>query len=208
MPTSAEWLVFLGASALFALLPGPGVLYVLARSLRGGRTDGIRSVIGNGIGASVHVVAAAFGLSAVLATSATAFTVVKLAGAAYLVYLGVRALFDRSRGEVDLPESKPRRGALRQGIVVEALNPKTALFFLAFLPHFVHPETAPAPLVFVVLGLIAVTMTVVVDLVVAFFAGGLSKRIMHNPRWRVRERFASGLTMIGLGGALAVAERS
>jgi len=208
MPTSAEWLVFLGASALFALLPGPGVLYVLARSLRGGRADGVRSVVGNGIGASVHVVAAAFGLSAILATSATAFTVVKLAGAAYLIYLGVRALFDRGHTEVVVEEPRSRRGALRQGIVVEALNPKTALFFLAFLPHFVHPETAPAPLVFVVLGLIAVAMTVVVDLVVAFFAGGLSKRIMGNPRWRVRERVASGLTMIGLGGALAVAERS
>ena len=135
MPTAAEWLVFLSASALFAILPGPGVLYVLARSLRGGRSDGIRSVVGNGIGASVHVVAAAFGLSAILATSATAFTVVKLAGAAYLVYLGVRALLDRGRTEVAVAEERPRRGALRQGIVVEALNPKTALFFLAFLPH-------------------------------------------------------------------------
>lgn len=208
MPTSAEWLVFLSASALFAILPGPGVLYVLARSLRGGRADGVRSVVGNGIGASVHVLAAAFGLSAVLATSATAFTVVKLAGAAYLVYLGVRALLDREPATVELTPGGPRRGALRQGILVEALNPKTALFFLAFLPHFVHPESAPAPLVFVVLGLIAVAMTVVVDLVVALFAGALSSRLLHNPRWRLRERLASGLTMIGLGGALALTERS
>jgi threonine/homoserine/homoserine lactone efflux protein len=208
MPTSAEWLVFLSASALFAILPGPGVLYVLARSLRGGRADGVRSVVGNGIGASVHVVAAAFGLSAILATSATAFTVVKLAGAAYLVYLGVRALLDREPAPVKVADGGSRRGALRQGILVEALNPKTALFFLAFLPHFVHPESAPAPLVFVVLGLVAVAMTVVVDLVVAWFAGALSARIVGDPRWRVRERLASGLTMIGLGGALAVAERS
>jgi threonine/homoserine/homoserine lactone efflux protein len=207
VPTSPEWLVFLSASALFAILPGPGVLYVLARSLRGGRADGVRSVVGNGIGASVHVVAAAFGLSAILATSATAFTVVKLAGAAYLVYLGVRALLDREPAPVEVAAGGSR-SALRQGIVVEALNPKTALFFLAFLPHFVHQETAPAPLVFVVLGLIAVAMTVVVDLAVAWFAGALSVRILGNPRWRVRERLASGLTMIGLGGALAVAERS
>lgn len=205
MPTSTEWLVFLGAAALFALLPGPGVLYVLARSLRGGRADGVRSVIGNGIGASVHVVAAAFGLSAVLATSATAFTVLKLAGAAYLVYLGVRALFDRS--PVPVAAGGSGRGALGQGILVETLNPKTALFFLAFLPHFVHPEKAPAALVFVVLGLVVVAMTVAVDLVVAVFAGALSARLMGDPRWRVRERVASGLTMIGLGGALAVAER-
>ncbi|HEX2130801.1 MAG TPA: LysE family translocator [Actinophytocola sp.] len=207
MPDAAEWLVFLGASALFAVLPGPGVLYVLARSLRGGRADGVRSVVGNGIGASLHVVAAALGLSAVLATSATAFTVVKLVGAAYLVYLGVRALLDRGEAEVELPAGRPSRGALRQGVVVEALNPKTALFFLAFLPHFVHPGEVPAALVFVVLGLTVVAMTVVVDLLVAFFAGGLSRLIAANPRWRVRERIASGLTMIGLGGALAVAER-
>ncbi|HEY0452014.1 LysE family translocator [Actinophytocola sp.] len=206
MPTSAEWLVFLGAAALFALLPGPGVLYVLARSLRGGRADGIRSVVGNGIGASVHVVAAAFGLSAILATSAAAFTVVKLVGAAYLVFLGVRALLDRS-GPAAGPGPTPKRGALRQGILVETLNPKTALFFLAFLPHFVHPESAPAPLVFVVLGLIVVTMALLVDLMVAVFAGGLSRTLLGNPRWRVRERVVGGLTMIGLGGALAIAGR-
>jgi threonine/homoserine/homoserine lactone efflux protein len=206
VPTSAEWLVFLTASALFALLPGPGVLYVLARSLRGGRAEGVRSVVGNGIGASVHVLGAALGLSAVLATSAAAFTVVKLAGAAYLVYLGVRALVERRAAPAAEPGS--RRGALRQGVLVEVLNPKTALFFLAFLPHFVHPETAPAPLVFVVLGLVAVAMTVLVDLLVAVFAGALSTRLLGDPRWRVRERVASGLTMIGLGGALALAERS
>lgn len=206
MPTSAEWLVFLGASALFALLPGPGVLYVLARSLRGGRAAGLRSVVGNGIGASAHVTAAALGLSAVLATSATAFTVVKLCGAAYLVYLGVRALLDRD-GEAPDVVPRRRRGPLAQGIVVEALNPKTALFFLAFLPHFVHEGPVPVPVVLVVLGLITLAMTIAVDLLVAFFAGALSERIMGNPRWRVRQRIASGLTMVGLGGALAVAER-
>ncbi|MCT2583979.1 LysE family translocator [Actinophytocola gossypii] len=207
MPTSAEWLVFLGASALFAILPGPGVLYVLARSLRGGRADGVRSVVGNGIGASLHVLAAALGLSAVLATSATAFTVVKLAGAAYLVYLGVRALLDRNAGEVAVPAARPRRSALRQGVVVEALNPKTALFFLAFLPHFVHRGEVPAAVVFVVLGLIVVAMAMAVDLLVAFFAGALSRLVAAHPRWQVRERIGSGLTMIGLGGALALAER-
>lgn len=87
MPTSAEWLIFLGTAAIFAITPGPGVLYVLARSLRGGRSEGIRSVLGNAIGASVHVVAAAVGLSALLATSTVAVTAVKYAGAAYLVYL-------------------------------------------------------------------------------------------------------------------------
>lgn len=208
MPTSAEWLVFLGAASLFAILPGPGILYVLARSLRGGRADGIRSVVGNGIGALAHVAAAAVGLSALLFASATAFTVVKLLGAAYLIYLGVRALLDRDHSRVDLgPQRRPGRSVIVQGMLSEVLNPKTALFFLAFLPHFVHPDQAPAPLVFALLGVIAVAMAMVVDVLVAVFAGSLSGRLVGNPRWRTRQRLASGLTMIGLGGALALAER-
>lgn len=210
MPSSAEWLVFLGAAALFAVIPGPGILYVLARSLRGGRSDGIRSVIGNGFGALAHVAAAAVGLSAVLAASATAFTVVKLLGAGYLIFLGVRALLERDHPRLDELADKtgPRgRSVVMQGIVTELLNPKTALFFLAFLPHFVSPERGSAPLVLALLGVIAVAMATVVDLLVAVFAGGLGARLMRNPRWRVRQRVASGLTMIGLGGALALAER-
>lgn len=208
MPSSAEWLVFLGATTLFAIIPGPGMLYVLARSLHGGRSDGVRSVVGNAIGALGHAAAAAVGLSALLFASATAFTVVKLLGAGYLIYLGLRALLRRE--ELRLDAGKPRRSGrsvLVQGILSEVLNPKTALFFLAFLPHFVHPETAPAPLVLALLGVIAVVMAMVADLVVAVFAGSLSARLAHNPRWRTRQRLASGVTMIGLGGALALAER-
>ena len=207
MPSSAEWLVFLGASTLFAVIPGPGILYVLARSLRGGRGDGVRSVLGNGIGALAHVTAASVGLSALLVASATAFTVVKLLGAGYLIYLGVRALLAREEVRLDLTVRRPGRSVVVQGILTEVFNPKTALFFLAFLPHFVHPDAAPAPLVLALLGVIAVAMAFVVDLVVAVFAGSLGARLMHNPRWRTRQRLASGLTMIGLGGARALAER-
>jgi len=209
MPSYAEWLVFLGASTLFAIIPGPGILYVLARSLRGGRADGVRSVLGNGIGALAHVTAASVGLSALLVASATAFTVVKLLGAGYLIYLGLRALLGRDQLRVDrLSEPRrPGRSVVLQGILSEVLNPKTALFFVAFLPHFVHPDSAPAPLVLALLGVIAVAMAMVVDLLVAVFAGSLGTRLMHNPRWRTRQRLASGLTMIGLGGALALAER-
>jgi threonine/homoserine/homoserine lactone efflux protein len=206
MPTSTDWLVFLGTAALFAVIPGPGILYVLARSLRGGRGDGIRSTLGNGIGALGHVVAAAVGLSAVLAASATAFTVVKLLGAGYLIYLGARALLTRDPIPVE-ERHRANRSALLQGMLSELLNPKTALFFLAFLPHFVHPETAPAPLVLGLLGVIAVLMALAVDLLVAVFAGTLGTRLLANPRWRRRQRMASGVTMIGLGGALALAER-
>ncbi|MBP2330900.1 threonine/homoserine/homoserine lactone efflux protein [Kibdelosporangium banguiense] len=213
MPSSAEWLVFLGTATLFAIMPGPGIFYVLARSLNGGRSEGIQSVVGNGIGACVHVVAAAFGLSAVLATSATAFTVVKLVGAAYLVYLGVMALFARDRSDgadVHKIEKKPgrQRSVIVQGAIAEMLNPKTALYFLALLPHFVHPERDPAPLVFAVLGLIAVAMAVIVDIVVAVFAGYVGGKLRDNPKWRIRQRIGTGLTMIGLGGLLAFAEQN
>jgi threonine/homoserine/homoserine lactone efflux protein len=211
MPDAAELLIFLGTAAVFALVPGPGMLYVLARSLRGGRGDGLRSAAGNGIGASVHVCAAALGLSALLATSAVAFTVVKLAGAAYLVFLGLQAIFKRHDDGADLPEDagsagRWARSPLVQGILSELLNPKTALYFMALLPHFVHPERAPAALVFVVLGLIAVVMATSVDLVIAVFAGKLGLKLMDNVRWRVRQRVASGATMIGLGGFVAVAD--
>jgi threonine/homoserine/homoserine lactone efflux protein len=206
MPTSTDWLVFLGTAALFAIIPGPGILYVLARSLRGGRGDGIRSTIGNSIGALGHVAAAAVGLSAVLAASATAFTVVKLLGAGYLIYLGARALLSRDHVPIEEPR-RANRSAVLQGMVSELLNPKTALFFLALLPHFVHPGTAPAPLVLGLLGVIAVLMALSVDLLVAVFAGTLGTRLLTNPRWRRRQRVASGVTMIGLGGALALAER-
>ncbi|MEY7972845.1 LysE family translocator [Saccharomonospora xinjiangensis] len=218
MPTSAEWVLFLGTAALFALSPGPGVLYVLARSLRGGRSEGVRSVLGNALGASVHVVAAALGLSALLATSAVAFTVVKIAGALYLVYLGVQAIVRRhDDGTVGIDATATgvesggavkrwARSPLAQGMIAELLNPKTALYFMALLPHFVHPETAPAPLVFALLGFVAVVMAAAVDLAVAVFAGSLSVRFVNNPRLRVRQRVAAGLSMIGLGGFVAVAE--
>jgi threonine/homoserine/homoserine lactone efflux protein len=210
MPDATELLIFLGTAAIFAITPGPGILYVLARSLRGGRSEGIHSVLGNGIGASVHVLAAAVGLSAVLATSMVAFTVVKLGGAAYLVYLGLQAIFHRrddGRSPRDTaPARRWARSPLAQGILTELLNPKTALYFMALLPHFVHPERAPAPLVFVVLGTIALLMTMLADLAVAVFAGKLAGRVMSDPKWRVRQRVVSGATMIGLGGVVALAD--
>ncbi|MGW5054466.1 LysE family translocator [Actinokineospora sp. NPDC004072] len=205
MPTANEWLLFLGASALFAVLPGPGVLYVLARSLGGGRAVGMRSVLGNGLGALMHVAAAAVGLSALLAASAPAFTVVKYLGAAYLIYLGIRALRGSDTPTPDTPA--PSRSVVVQGFLSEILNPKTALFFLAFLPHFVHPETAPAPLVFLLLGTIAVAMAVAVDILVALGAAAISAKLATTPRWHLWQRLTTGLTMIGLGGALAAADR-
>ncbi|KAA9153324.1 LysE family translocator [Amycolatopsis acidicola] len=205
MPTSDEWLIFLFTATIFAITPGPGMLYVLARSLRGGRPEGLRSVVGNCLGATAHVVAAALGLSAVLAASTVAFTVVKYAGALYLVYLGVQAIRQR-RDDGNEGAKNLARSPLVQGILTELLNPKTALYFMALLPHFVHPDQAPAPLVFLVLGMIALVMATLADLVVALFAGQLGKRLLDHPRWRIRQRVASGAVMIGLGAFVATAD--
>lgn len=207
MPNSADWLVFLGAAAVFAITPGPGVMYVLARSLKGGRSEGVRSVLGNAMGASIHVVAAAFGLSALLATSTVAFMIVKYAGVGYLVYLGVQAI--RHRHDPSDHNSGPpaarrwARSPVIQGTIAELLNPKTALFFMAFLPHFVQSGGAP---VFIALGMIALAMTVLVDLLVAVFAGTFGAALQRKPKLRARQQVVSGLTMIGLGGFVAAAE--
>lgn len=161
-----------------------------------------------GNGGLAHVFAAAVGLSAVLATSAAAFAAVKYAGAAYLVYLGVRILLERDPGDrADPPEAGETGGrghAFRQGIVSEALNPKAALFFLSFLPQFVDPRD---PFVFQVLllGCISVALNTSVDLVVAFFAGPIGRRLRERARLRRGQRLATGCALIGLGTYVAVA---
>lgn len=208
MPNFAEWWVYLGAVLLIAFVPGPGMLYVLARSIRGGSREGVLSAFGNTLGASLHVLAAAVGLSALLMASAVAFTVVKLIGAAYLIYLGARALWELRRGTGGQPQDAPRQrgSAVLQGFISEVFNPKTAMFFLAFLPQFVHPERGSTTLVFLLLGAVFVAFVLVSDLLVVSFAGPLSARVARNPRWWRRQQVASGTTLIGLGGALALAQ--
>jgi threonine/homoserine/homoserine lactone efflux protein len=204
MPTPTSFGLFLTAAVLLAITPGPGIFYVLTRSLKGGRSEGIASSFGTAIGGLAHVLAAALGASAILATSALAFTIVKYLGAAYLVYLGVRTLL--SDEELDLnasfAETHPRR-AFYQGIVTEVLNPKTALFFLAFIPQFVHPQGVIF-LQFVVLGCISVLLNTTADIVVALLAGPLGQRLRTSSRWRRRQRIATGGALIGLGALVAV----
>lgn len=207
MPDAATFLLFLTAALAVAVTPGPGIFYVLTRSLKGGRAEGIASSFGNSLGGLVHVLAAALGLSALLMTSATAFTIVKFAGAAYLVYLGVRALLgcDDALG-APTPEGAPSRSteAFYQGIVAEALNPKAALFFLAFLPQFVNPQ-GPVALQILLLGCISVLLNTAVDLCVAGFAGPIGRRMRESVRFRRGQRVFSGCALIGLGAYLAVA---
>jgi len=199
MPDKTHFALFFAAAFLLAITPGPGLFYVLARSLAGGRKEGSISSLGTFVGGLVHVVAAALGLSAVLAASALAFNVVKYAGAAYLVYLGVRMIM--ARGVVREPGGTggAARDSFQQGILTEVLNPKTALFFLAFIPQFVLPERGSLFLQFAVLGVMSVTMNTLADLTVAQFAGAISERLRRNPRLQVRQRVASGVGMIGLG---------
>ena len=198
MTDLSTFAVFFAAALTLALIPGPGMLYVLARTLRGGRREGILSTLGTGVAGLLHTFAAALGVSAILATSAVAFAVVKWLGVAYLIYLGVKTLLDKGDfGEVDLA-SVPHRGAFRQGIVAEALNPKTALFFLAFIPQFVNPD-GNVFWQFVALGTMTTLLTSGVDLLVALGAAPLSRVLKRNRRLQRVQRFGSGGLLIGLG---------
>jgi threonine/homoserine/homoserine lactone efflux protein len=197
----------LTAAVILAITPGPGMFYVLTRSLKSGRREGLASSCGTGLGGLAHVLAAALGVSAILATSALAFSLVKYIGAAYLIYLGVRTLLKEA--DLDLDASFARTNAwhaFRQGIVTEVLNPKTALFFLAFLPQFVNPQGAIF-LQFVVLGSVSVLLNTAVDFVVALLAGPIGQRLRGSARLRRRQRLATGSALIGLGAYVAVSGR-
>ncbi len=204
---SGKFFVFLAAAVLLAVSPGPGMLYVLARSLAGGRREGLLSALGTFAGGLVHVFAAAAGISIILAKSALAFSVVKYLGAAYLVFLGIRMLRDARRVDtVELPVEKPRRNPLWQGVMTEVLNPKTALFFLSFIPQFVDRSAGHVFEQFIVLGAISVTLNTSADLIVTLLAGPFGDRIRRSARFRRRQRALTGTVMIGLGAYLALSE--
>jgi len=198
-------LLFLAAALLLAVTPGPGIFYVLARSLAGGQREGIFSSLGTFVGGLFHVFAAALGLSAILAASAVAFHTVKYAGAAYLVWLRIRMIHTRN-AEMSVEAARPPNGAFRQGVLTEVLNPKTALFFLSFIPQFVAPAHGQVFVQFALLGAISVSRNTAADLVVVGMASPLERKLKNSVRFRRRQRTASGLGMIGLGAYLALAE--
>src|SRR5215831_8455018 len=202
--------LFLTAALLLAIAPGPGMLYVLARSLSGGKREGVLSAFGTFLGGMIHVIAAALGVSIVLARSALAFAAVKYVGAAYLCFLGVRMILDarRDNGSADLSTTalKPARNPLWQGIATEVLNPKTALFFLSFIPQFVARGEGHVFLQFVTLGTISVALNTTADLIVIALAGPLGDRIRASATFRRRQRSVTGAIMIGLGTYLATSE--
>jgi threonine/homoserine/homoserine lactone efflux protein len=205
----ARFFLFLTAAVLLAVAPGPGMLYVLARSLAGGKREGVLSAFGTFLGGMVHVFAAALGISIILAKSAVAFATVKYAGAAYLCFLGVRMILDARReknGRELIGSVKPLRNPLWQGVATEVLNPKTALFFLSFIPQFVVRGNGHVFLQFVTLGTISVALNTTADLIVIALAGPLGERIRASATFRRRQRTVTGAIMIGLGTYLATSE--
>ena len=216
---STRLLLFLTAALLLAVAPGPGMLYVLARTLAGGKREGLLSALGTLLGGMVHVFAAALGVSVILARSAVAFSAVKYVGAAYLCFLGVRMIRDAQK---DAPKDSPKatqykgdslsanhgaaRNPLAQGVATEVLNPKTALFFLSFIPQFVNRGVGHVFVQFVVLGTVSVILNTSADMIVVLMAGPLGKQIRSSAVFRRRQRTVTGAIMIGLGTYLASSE--
>ena len=206
--TQHFWL-FVVSGLLLNLTPGQDTLYIVTRSVAQGRAAGLWSVLGISSGSIVHTLAAAFGLSAILATSARAFVVVKLAGAAYLVYLGVRMLFERTHAENGVAAVPPAERAwdvYRAGLLTNLLNPKVALFFLAFLPQFVAPDAAGRVAPFLFLGAVFVVNGTLWCLVLVLCASALSARLRGNPAGTRRLRRATGAIFVGLGARLALSK--
>ena len=210
MPDPTMLGIFVAATIVLLVTPGPAVLYIVARSVEQGRSAGLVSVAGIHLGTIAHIAAATLGLSALLLSSAIAFEVVKYLGAAYLIWLGVRALMTRDPAEDPLgakTRPRPLRRVFRDGLVVNLLNPKTALFFLAFLPQFVDPARGHAYLQILVLGLIFMGLGMVSDSLYALAAGTASDWLKHNRRFIRFQRWFAGCAFIGLGVTAALASR-
>lgn len=213
MPTATKWPIFLTAAIVYAAVPGPAMCYVALRSLRGGRRDGMFSALGNGAGTALHAIAAAVGVSALLAGSSTAYLALKLAGAAYLCHLGLqcwRGTHTIPDVETPQPATSPTRAAgaarspLLQGLVVETLNPSTALFFLALLPQFVDPADADPRVTIILLGLVVTAIALAVDLLVVLGASKVSSTVRES-RVAVRQaRCTVGVALVALGAFVAI----
>ncbi len=203
-------LPFALAALALVLIPGPNQAMVIARSLNGGRRAGMIASLGLNTGTLVHALAAGLGLSAILATSATAFTIVKLVGAAYLIYLGIRLML--TNNPIDSPTTlqvttNDWQRAYGKAVMTGVLNPKVAIFFLAFLPQFVDPEAGSVLVQFLMLGLILAVIGLLVDSIVASAAGSLGRFLARNPtfaRWQER---VTGFAFVALGIRLAFEKR-
>ncbi len=207
MPSLTTLLLFTMASLALLAIPGPAVTFIVARSIQQGRRAGLVSVLGVHAGSVVHVAAAALGLSALLASSAVAFTVVKFVGAGYLLYLGVQQLRrPREADDAPAPEPVPHGRLFRQGAVVNILNPKTAIFFLAFLPQFVAPGHGAVWVQITVLGLVFIALGAMTDSGYAVAAGAVGARLRRSARVRRIMDRVSGGVYVALGAVAALAK--
>ena len=207
IPDAGTIAVFAVASLLLAVVPGPAVLYIVAQSVHGGRRAGVVSAFGVSTGGMFHVLAAVVGLSAVLTASAEAFTVVKLVGAAYLIWLGVRTIWSRDERIAGRDAERTLSSTYRRGVIVNVLNPKTALFFLAFLPQFVDPDGSTRGQL-AVLGLLFVAIALATDLVWALVAGTAGAMLRRSRTFLRLQRYVSGTIFVGLGALAAATGRS
>jgi threonine/homoserine/homoserine lactone efflux protein len=208
MPSPEVFAAFALASLALLIVPGPSVIYIVTRSMEQGRVAGLISVLGIHTGSIVHVAAAALGLSAILASSALSYGIVKYAGAAYLIWLGVRAIRDRAEERPDVAGKSHSLGRIyAQGVVVNVLNPKTALFFLAFLPQFVDVSKGAVSLQIVLLGITFILLGFVSDGTYALVSARVSRSIAARKDSGILRRWLPGLTLIGLGIASAITGR-
>lgn len=200
--------LFVFSGLLLNLTPGQDTLYIVGRSVSQGRRAGVYSALGISAGAVIHTFAAAFGLSAILAASAQAFVVVKLAGAAYLIYLGIQMLRERAAKSDSAPVFSPERpwAIFRAGLLTNVLNPKVALFFLAFLPQFVAPTADSRVLAFLFLGGVFVFNGTLWCLVLVWGASAMSHRLRERPGTGQLLKRATGAIFVGLGVKLAVSK--
>ena len=207
MPSPSTLAVFCAAALALIVVPGPAVTYIVTQSIDKGRSAGLVSALGIASGGLVHVAAAVIGLSALLASSATAFTIVKLVGAVYLIAIGLRRLLARHEDAVE-PDTAPAPGSpsrlFLQGAVVNVLNPKTALFFLAFLPQFVDPGRGTPWLQILALGLLFAALGFFSDGAWALVAGTLGERLRRSRRFPAVQRYVSGSVFVGLGAVAAL----
>jgi threonine/homoserine/homoserine lactone efflux protein len=201
--------LFLTASIALLLVPGPAVLYIMTRSIDQGRAAGLASVAGIESATFVHILAAALGLSAILVSSALAFDIVKYVGAAYLIYLGIQKLRSKDEDDAETVVQKQSLTQIyKQGVIVNLLNPKTALFFFAFLPQFIEPSHGSVPLQVVLLGTIFVSIATITDGTYALVSSSLAGRLRGNKRFKQVQRYVSGTVYIGLGITTALAGRN
>jgi threonine/homoserine/homoserine lactone efflux protein len=208
MPDPTLWGLFVVASIVLLLTPGPAVLFIVARSVAQGRSAGLVSVLGIHLGTIVHIVAAAVGLSALVVSSALAFAIVKYLGAAYLIWIGLRTLLakDPEPQGVEIPD-EPLRRVFRDGFVVNLFNPKTAIFFLAFLPQFVDPARGAVHWQIIALGFTFMGLGMLSDAMFALVAGAAGDFLRRNRRFLRLQRWFAGTSFIGLGITAALATR-